>query len=142
MISLHQQSPAPTPSNDDSNPQDGKTTRERGQWAEQLAMRHLEQQGLRTITKNYLCRRGEIDLIMQRDSLLLFVEVRYRKHKKFGTAEESIDFRKQKRLGIAARHFLQTHPSHGQCACRFDVVIVNGAAGSTQIKWIQDAFQA
>ena len=52
---------------------------ETGPATEAAAERWLKQQGLRFITRNYRCRQGEIDLVMEDTSELVFVEVRYRK---------------------------------------------------------------
>ncbi|MCP3669207.1 MAG: YraN family protein, partial [Gammaproteobacteria bacterium] len=55
-----------------------QTTRKIGTEAEDLALEYLKQQGLTLLNRNYHCRRGEIDLIMQDGNFLVFVEVRYR----------------------------------------------------------------
>ena len=58
------------------------TTRQQsGQTAERHAREHLEQHGLRLVTQNWQCRRGELDLIMLDGNCLVFIEVRYRQHK-------------------------------------------------------------
>ena len=53
---------------------------------------------MRTVARNYHCREGEIDLIMRQENLIIFVEVRYRRCRKYGSSFESIDFRKQQRF--------------------------------------------
>ena len=110
-----------------------------GSAAEQLARRYLESQGLVLRERNYKCRRGEIDLIMQAGNQLVFVEVRYRKNPRYGSAAESVTADKQARIIRAANHYLQRLP--GERACRFDVVAISGNLGN-QIDWIPDAFQA
>ncbi|WP_292746923.1 YraN family protein, partial [Methylophaga sp. UBA3191] len=50
-----------------------------GKQAEQLACNYLEKQGLKLVQRNFYCRRGEIDLIMQDGQTLVFIEVRYRR---------------------------------------------------------------
>ena len=79
---------------------------DRGQQAENAAAQWLQQQGLSLLQRNYRCRQGEIDLIMQDNDDLVFVEVRWRKHHSHGGALASVDYHKQKRLILAARHFL------------------------------------
>ena len=110
-----------------------------GKNAEQRARRYLEQQGLRLLESNYRCSRGEIDLIMQDQETLVFVEVRYRKSDTYGSAVETVTRSKQNRLVTAARHYLQQHRSN--TACRFDVVGITGQYAAS-IKWIKDAFEA
>lgn len=115
------------------------TTSERGRWAENLACTYLCEHGLQLVARNYRCQFGEIDLIMQHGVYLVFVEVRYRAYQRYGGGLESIDYRKQQRLVLAATHYLQTHPDAQHRACRFDAMIVSG---QSQMQWVIDAFQA
>jgi putative endonuclease len=114
----------------------------RGAWAEDLALRHLSRAGLDLVARNYRCRRGEVDLVMREGETLVFVEVRQRLASDFGDGAESVDSRKRHRLVATASHFLQTHPSAARAPCRFDVVAVSGPAGTGDVRWIPDAFQA
>lgn len=111
-------------------------TQGRGQAAEDRAAAFLRRQGLTELQRNYRTRGGEIDLIMQDDGQLVFVEVRYRQHQGYGGAAASITPGKQARLALAARHFLQRHGQDRPC--RFDVVAIDGA---NPPNWIKDAFQ-
>ncbi len=113
----------------------------RGAAAERYANRFLERQGLRRITANYRCRRGEIDLVMHDGHTLVFVEVRYRRSNAFGGPLESVTRNKQRRIILAADHFLQTHPEWSDHPCRFDVIGIGGPAGET-IEWVKDAFSS
>lgn len=113
---------------------------EAGRRAELAACRYLQQQGLTLVEGNYRCGSGEIDLVMRDGQTLVFVEVRYRRSVRFGSAAESVDGRKQGKLLAAAAHYLQTHPKAARRACRFDVVALAGQ--QTDIDWIRDAFQA
>lgn len=106
-----------------------------GDEKERLARSYLERQGLRLITSNYRCRRGEIDLVMRDGDQLVFVEVRYRASNRFGTPAETVGPRKQHRLAAAAGHYLQ-HQTMSM-PCRFDVLAIG--AGD-RIDWIRDAF--
>lgn len=111
----------------------------RGREAEDSACAYLQARGLQLLTRNYRTRQGEIDLILADADSLVFVEVRYRAHARFGSAAESVDRRKQARLLACARHYLLTHPQAGGRPCRFDVVAVNG---ERSIEWIPNAFTA
>ena len=113
-----------------------------GKAAEERACAYLNTQGLQLLTRNYHCRRGEIDLVMRHGQYLVFIEVRYRRSARFGSAAESVDGRKQGRLLAAAQHYLQQHRVQTQ-PCRFDVVAITADRGdNSAIQWIQDAFQA
>lgn len=115
-----------------------RKTRERGLEVEQLARRHLEARGLKTIARNYHCRWGELDLVMEDASQVVFVEVRYRRNNNFGGATASVTMAKQQRLARAAMHFLaRSGLAHRNV--RFDIVAVEGEA--REVDWLVDAFR-
>jgi putative endonuclease len=119
---------------------EGSTTRERGNLAEDRALDHLQASGLQLAVRNYRTPGrggGEIDLIMrERDGTLVFVEVRSRSTQDFGGAGGSIGAVKQRRIVLAARHYLMRLSSPPPC--RFDVVLVEGPA----VQWLKAAFDA
>ncbi len=102
-----------------------------------MACDYLRTQGLRLVTRNWRCRWGEIDLIMQQDETLIFVEVRYRKNADFGGAVESITPKKQQKIRTTALHYMQTHKSNN---ARFDVIAITGDGPMQQFEWLQNAF--
>ena len=110
-----------------------------GALAEQFAARYLQQQGLTLITQNYRIRAGEIDLIMQDGASLVFVEVRMRSKATFGGAAASIDAHKQRRLILAAQHYLASLPRIPPC--RFDALLMEDAQG-LGLQWLKNAFSA
>jgi putative endonuclease len=113
-----------------------------GRWAENTAHRYLCAQGLTWRSSNYRCRFGEIDLIMQQNDVIVFVEVRYRKNANFGGASASIDAPKQQRLLNTANHYLQHYPELANHSCRFDALLLEGDPCFPKLDWIIDAFQA
>ncbi|MCS4296070.1 putative endonuclease [Comamonas sp. BIGb0152] len=116
-----------------------ETSKLLGQKAEDAALHYLQQQGLRLLARNYRTPGrggGEIDLVMQeRDGTVVFVEVRQRQHAGFGGAGGSIGVAKQRRIILAARHYLAAQRQ--QPACRFDAVLVEQG-----IVWLRAAFDA
>lgn len=94
------------------------------------------------IARNYRCRGGELDLVMQDGKTLVFVEVRYRSSQRFGGAAASVDYTKQRRLVLAAQHFLQTHQEYRRHAARFDVITLTRDADQAPLQWLKDAFRA
>ncbi len=97
-------------------------TSQSGQLAEQLACEYLVSLGYTTITRNYRCRLGEVDLVMRSpENILVFVEVRFRQGAFHGSATESVDYRKQQKLLLTARHFIASSRSPNQPA-RIDVI--------------------
>jgi putative endonuclease len=116
---------------------------QRGEDAERAAERWLNRQGLTTVTRNWRCRMGEIDLVMLDTHTLVFVEVRFRSASQHGGAVGSVDQRKQRRLVAAARHYLRLRPDAAQRPCRFDVIALQpDADGALQFDWIAGAFYA
>ncbi|MBN6713049.1 YraN family protein [Pseudomonas capsici] len=121
----------------------GNTRKQAGREAEACALLYLQQQGLRPITQNWSCKRGELDLVMLDGDTVVFVEVRYRRHSGWGGAMESVDFRKQEKLITAAQLFLQQESQWADHPCRFDVIAVDGDPGkSAPLKWLKNAFDS
>ncbi|MCP5345552.1 MAG: YraN family protein [Pseudomonadales bacterium] len=117
--------------------------RSAGSRAEKLAARYLSARGLRTLTLNYHCRQGEIDLIAKDGEFLVFVEVRMRHSDRHGTAVETVTRSKQMRIIHCARHYLMNSPQFSDTPCRFDVVGVVPADNwcGYRFHWLKDAFQ-
>ncbi|MDI6748818.1 MAG: YraN family protein [Pseudomonadota bacterium] len=105
-----------------------------GDAGEEIAARHLAACGLRVVTRNFRVKGGEIDLVCREGGITVFVEVRARARTDFGGAAASITPAKQRRLILAARHWLARH---GDSPCRFDCVLIDGG----KIEWLKDAFR-
>lgn len=102
----------------------------------------LRKEGLRLVTRNFTCRLGEIDLIMEDAATLVFVEVRFRETAAYGDPLETITRSKQKRIVRAANLFLQLHPQYRERTCRFDAIGMTGSPGAPEMRWITNAFSA
>ena len=117
-----------------------RTSKQTGDAAEDAALRHLQQAGLRLLERNYRTPGrggGEIDLIMRApDATVVFVEVRQRKNASHGGAAASVSPVKQRRIVFAARHYLMQ--LRELPPCRFDVVLLEQG----QIEWLRAAFEA
>ena len=102
--------------------------RSQGSIYEQKARVYLETQGLKFIAANQTFKCGELDLVMEDGDTVVFVEVRQRKSNRFGSAVESIDYRKQQKWLNAANMWLFTKrkQSLDTAKCRFDVVAFEG----------------
>ena len=72
-------------------------TRKIGTVQEQRVAGWLKQHGYDIVEHNFSCRFGEIDLIARKDGYLIFVEVKYRSNRGYGSPCEAVDHRKQKR---------------------------------------------
>lgn len=99
---------------------------EAGARGEDLAARHLEAHGYFIRERNFRTRRGEIDLIAERGREIVFVEVRYRKSDDYGGAAASVDWRKRRRIALAAQVYLAMRGLADR-PCRFDLVAITRA---------------
>ena len=106
----------------------GPTPRMRlGQRGERLAEEHLIRQGYSIVTRNYRCPAGEMDLIAQAGPVVVFVEVRTRRGRNYGTPEDSITPRKQAHLIAVAETYLYEH-GLDDADWRIDLVAVEMSA--------------
>ena len=92
----------------------------RGEW---LAAQRLESLGYHLHERNWRCPVGELDIVAEKDGVLIFVEVRTRHGDKFGTPEESINKRKQAKLLETSQTYLEEHHEE-ECNWRIDVVAI------------------
>jgi len=117
-----------------------------GQRSEAAAAQYLTRAGLRPLAANARARLGELDLIMldkeRGEEVLVFIEVRYRKHNQFGGGAASVNYPKQRRLIRAAQLFLARHPQYHALPCRFDVIAASGNPDTPALEWIRNAFSA
>jgi putative endonuclease len=111
------------------------TTTARGNQAESDALAYLRANGCRLVANNYRAKTGEIDLIVQHEGTLVFVEVRYRGDTSRGTGAETVTRRKRQKIIRTAEYFLVTHKQFRNLPCRFDVVSMGPS-----IDWIIRAF--
>jgi len=109
--------------------------RRKGSFWEKFAGFYLFLKGYKLLEFNYGTRFGEIDIICRDKDTIVFVEVKYRKNKKFGAAEEFVDKRKIKKIVKTAKDYILKKNLEGNF--RFDVVAINGF----KINHIKNAFE-
>lgn len=114
-----------------------------GLTAEATARDFLAARGLTLLLENYHCRLGELDLVMLDRGVLVVVEVRLRADSRFGSAGESVDFFKQRRIVRATKHLLLTRRDLRHLPIRFDVIAFDAKSPATNsVQWIRSAFEA
>lgn len=111
-----------------------------GRKAEQKAFEFLLAKSLKPIERNYTCYFGELDLIMQDKEDIVFVEVRSRANTYYGTALESIDAHKIRKLIKTAAHYLQYRGWLYKKNSRFDIIAIHSLSENIQLEWIKNAF--
>jgi putative endonuclease len=95
-----------------------------GEFGEKLALEHLVSLDYIKLETNWRCRSGELDIIMQDADSLVFIEVRTRRMTgRFGSPQESVDIRKQRKVRETAQVYLQQHNKHNS-KIRFDLISI------------------
>ena len=112
-----------------------KSTILKGRIGEAHALQYFLSLGFRLREKNYRHKKGEIDIIVQKDNLLVFAEVKYRRTERFGYPEEFVSQHQQSLIINTADHFIQESGWKGNI--RFDIIAING---QKQIEHFEDAF--
>lgn len=107
----------------------------RGKYGEDLAVSYLTSRGFEVLERNYRYKKGEIDIIcMLGNELLVFVEVKLRKHNDFGTPESFVSANQEKWIMEAAENYI--FAINWKKDIRFDIIAIQG----TNLEHIQDAF--
>lgn len=113
----------------------------KGRKGEEEACVFLAGKGLRVLEKNYMIRGGEIDIIARDGDTVVFVEVKRRSSLRKGRPAESVTPAKQRKIIMAALHYLKKKKLH-DLRLRFDVVEIVNSNGGTDIRLIENAFGA
>lgn len=115
-----------------------------GKWGEEQAEQFLVKQGYRVLGRRVrVGAKDELDLIVRRDGVLVFVEVKTRKGEDFGRPFSAVNKAKRQHLSRAAIHFLtRLKTAQRPAYFRFDVVEVVGEPGQAApvIRHIEHAF--
>jgi len=114
-----------------------------GRVGEQAAASYLSSRGYRILARRYRRGGAEIDLVVRRNEVLAFVEVKMRRSHRAGSPFETVPSRKQARIARAAAFYLAEFPELEALVCRFDVVGVEPHPdGSLRVEHLADAFRA
>ncbi len=120
-----------------------KSSKEIGNVGENIAVKYLEGLGYVLIDRNWRSGRfgsGEIDIIMTKGVVIVFVEVKYRRQGCFGFASQSIDERKKSRLYDTANEYLVTKGYNLNIDCLFSAVLIDDYNDSRSISFIENIF--
>ncbi len=103
---------------------------------EKIVQGYLANKGYEIIETNYYTKKGEIDIICQKDNCIIFVEVKTRTNLKFGTPAMAVNFTKKKHIKSVAKTFLYLNRLQ-KYDVRFDVVEVFINDGKCNINHIE-----
>jgi putative endonuclease len=112
---------------------------QRGRAGEDAALAVYRRRGFRQVARNWRCSLGEIDLVVERDGLLVFCEVKARSGAAFGGGYEAVTWSKRRKLRQLAEAFLAAERPP-QAAIRFDVASVWLAPDGADVEIFEDAF--
>ena len=104
---------------------------------ETMAARYLCTHDYTILARNYRTPFGEVDLIAQKDGVLVYVEVKYRSSNDYGDPLEAVDRRKQRQICKVANYHYAGYAAGQEMDCRFDVI---GIYGDGSIRHIPNAF--
>lgn len=112
-----------------------------GRKGEMTAWDFLVREGFQIVEKNFRCNLGEIDVIARdKGNRLLFIEVKTRKHHRFGRPEEAVTVHKCRRLVRLAQFYFKSRGLNTESAC-FGVISITWSGPQPKIKFIQNAFR-
>lgn len=119
----------------------GFSSREKGIYGETLVEEYLTSKGFEIIERNYKTKIGEIDLIVRKGDLLIFVEVKSDFKEYELICEEKINLKKKRKILSVAEQFLIKNSQFLSKIkeIRFDVVVVkNGRIVHYENAFTQD----
>ena len=112
-----------------------------GNKGEDFAAEYYKKLGFTVTAQNYTCRGGEIDIIAENGEYIIFVEVKTRSQNSLYSPAEAVDYKKQKRLSVAAMKYLTENDVEKQP--QFDVFEVYTANERIyKVNRIENAFEA
>ena len=111
-----------------------------GQGAENMACEYLIKQGYKILEQNWRFKHLEIDIIAEKDNLLVVVEVKYRQSVSFGEPEVFVNKQKQKFLIEAINQYIRQKDIDREV--RFDIIAISKLSDTLYLNHIEDAFYA
>lgn len=118
-----------------------KSTNDFGELGERIAARWLERSGWRVLARRFRAGRRDIDLVVERDGLVAFVEVKARTGEAFGDPVEAVNRRKQHSLTRSAQVWVGRHGRDGE-SYRFDVLGILLRDKRVFVRHVPSAFSA
>ena len=110
-----------------------------GKLGEDLACEELQRRGYAIVERRFRTRCGELDIIARDGDVLVFVEVKARSGRGFGSPFDAVTWQKRQRLSAMAESYL-FHKRLNGVACRFDVVSILRSADGHTVELVRGAF--
>lgn len=110
-----------------------------GELGERIAERWLRRRGWRVVQRRFRNGHRDIDLVVERDGLVAFVEVKARRGTEFGGPVQAVHWRKQRELERSAMVWIDRHGRQAE-SYRFDVVGVLLQGAEVRVCHVENAF--
>ncbi|MPS63794.1 MAG: YraN family protein [Chryseobacterium sp.] len=112
-----------------------------GKKAEDLAVEYLQKNGYKILVRNFRFQKAEIDIIAEKDNLIIVTEVKARSTDTFILPQEAVTKAKIKLIVSAANHYLEEFNKNQEV--RFDIIsVLPDGKGNLNIEHIENAFEA
>lgn len=111
-----------------------------GAWGERQAASYLRSRGWRILARNWRFHHKEIDLVVQRDGVVAFVEVKTRAEDAWAHPLAGIGRAKRRDLGIAARGWVAARGRVGE-SYRFDAITVIRGRDGSRLEHVEEAWR-
>jgi len=111
-----------------------------GERGEALARKYFTDRGFNVVERNFRCRWGEIDLILRKDRVFRFVEVKFRHSLDYGLPQESVIRRKQNKIRKVTLYWLRLRRLSMDTDIHFDVLAIYEQRSRIQFSYLEDAF--
>lgn len=112
-----------------------------GKLAEDLAVQFLQENGYKILVRNFRYQKAEIDIIAEKDNLIIVTEVKARSTDFFILPQEAVTKGKIKLIVTATNHFMEEFNKDQEV--RFDIIsVLPDEKGKLIIEHIEGAFEA
>lgn len=118
-----------------------RTHNDFGILAEDLAAEYLTNNNYEILVRNFRFKKNEIDIIAEKDNLIIVVEVKARSTDFFILPQEAVTRSKIKSIVYTANHFMEEFNKNQEV--RFDIIsVLPDEKGNLTIEHIENAFEA
>ena len=108
-----------------------------GAYGEDVALRHLTEQGMLLLERNWRCAEGELDLVLREGRVLVVCEVKTRSSARCGTPHDAVGPEKVERLVRLAERWKAARGVHPP-EVRLDLVaVVRGPRGAAEVEHVR-----
>ena len=109
-----------------------------GKKGETIAKGYLLEKSYTILEKNWRYLKAEVDLIVQNDDFIVFVEVKTRSSSNYGDPESFVSGKQQKMIINAANEYIIKNNIEREA--RFDIISIIISNNTEEIRHIEDAF--